>query len=159
MLVCAMSRIDFRNVVIVLLLALFVWVAVDGSAQARTDGGGGDHDRGLIAVTGAYGSNASALYLIDTRTRHMSVYRLENGRALEFVAARDCTYDFYIETYNDRSDSGFKPRDLRRSWERYGRRGLGSPDEPATTPPSDKPSRIEVGPKVKRIDEAKKPGG
>ncbi|MAG59109.1 MAG: hypothetical protein CMJ83_22715, partial [Planctomycetes bacterium] len=78
-----MSRIDPKNVLILLLLSLFVWVAVDGSAFAGSQGGGGDHDRGLIAVTGTYGSNASALYLIDTRTRHMSVYRLENGRSLE----------------------------------------------------------------------------
>ena len=142
-----MSRIDPKNVLILLLLSLFVWVAVDGSAFAGSQGGGGDHDRGLIAVTGTYGSNASALYLIDTRTRHMSVYRLENGRSLEFVAARDCTYDFYLETYNDRSEAGYLPGNLRRSYERRGRRlGGTTPSNPTTDP-----KKPEVGPTIRKV--------
>lgn len=148
-------NIDPKNVLIALLLGLFLWSVVDGSAAAAPDGGGGDNARGLIAVTGQFGSGASALYLIDSRTRHMSVYRVNQaGSQIQLVAARDCTYDFYLQTYNDRTEPGYLPANLRRSWEKHGGRVV--PDE-GTTPGAGgaaprgggKPKR--VGPTVKPI--------
>ena len=50
----------------------------------------------MIAVTGTYGSGASVLYLIDTRTRHMAVYKVDNGRKLELVAARNIAFDLNL---------------------------------------------------------------
>lgn len=79
-------------------------------------GGGGDAARDLIAVTGTYGSGASVLYLVDARTRHLAVYKTENGRKLEFVAARNLEYDLKLEALNDESPPGFSPDELRRSW-------------------------------------------
>lgn len=116
-----MARLDPKNLVIAALLAAFCWLVLDRSAAARPDGGGGDADRGLIAVTGTYGSGASALYLLDTRTRHLAVYRLENGRALEFIAARDCSHDFLLDTYNDESPPSMLPAALRKSWGEFSR--------------------------------------
>ena len=63
-----MNRIDPKNLLIVLLLGLFLWAVVDGTAAAAPEGGGGDKDNGLIAVTGQFGSGASVLYLLDSRT-------------------------------------------------------------------------------------------
>ena len=56
------------------------------------------------------------LYLIDTRTRHLAVYKTDNGRKLELVAARNVTWDLKLETYNDQSEPGYGPRELRRGW-------------------------------------------
>jgi hypothetical protein len=95
------------------------------SATAQA-GGGGDANRDLIAVTGTYGSSASVLYLIDTRTRHMAVYKTENGRKLELVAARNVTYDLKLETYNDQSEPGYTPRELRKIWHDLGPGGTTS---------------------------------
>lgn len=96
-------------------------------AVAGNQGGGGDEDQGLIAVTGTYGSSAAALYLIDSKTRNMAVYRVESGRGLEFIAARDCTYDFYLESYRDRTDPAFQAPRLRRAWEKHLRKGGTTP--------------------------------
>jgi len=152
-------NIDPKNVLIATLLGLFLWSAVDGSANAAgTDGGGGDSDRGLIAVTGQFGSGASALYLIDSRTRHMSVYRVDAaGRSMSLIAARDCSYDFYLQTYGDRSELGYLPANLRSSWEKHGGRIAGP--ENGTTPasgirnvrPRDAGKPKEIGPKIKPI--------
>jgi hypothetical protein len=115
-------RQDPKNFVILVLgLALVCVLMIPVVKAGSEDGGGGDADRGLIAVTGTYGSGASALYLIDTRTRHLAVYRLENGRALELVAARNCSYDFLLETYNDQTQAGMLPAGLRRSWQELNR--------------------------------------
>lgn len=88
-------------------------------------------------MTGTYGSGASALYLIDTRTRHLAVYRLENGRALELVAARNCSYDFLLETYNDQTAAGMLPAGLRRSWQEMNRKATtpATPGSPDAAPP------------------------
>jgi len=139
-------RIDPRNILIVALLGFLAWQLVDGRALGNpqdTQGGGGDSARDLIAVTGTFGSGASALYLIDAKTRHLAVYRLRNGRRLEFVAARDCLYDFFIETYNDGTPPEFLPKALKRSWREINRKGGVTPKpekdmEPPATEKKDK---------------------
>lgn len=88
-----------------------------GYADQGNGVGNGDGDRSMIAVTGTYGSGASVLYVIDTRSKHMSVYRTDNGRKIELVGARDLTWDFKLEDYNDQSPAGMMPGELRRSWE------------------------------------------
>jgi hypothetical protein len=117
-------RLDPKSALIGALGCALALLAFNGSraeAQRPTSyggggGGGGDANRDLIAVTGSYGSGASVLYLIDTRTRHLSVYKTDNGRKLEFVAARNFEYDLKLDTYNDGSETGFGPDELRRSW-------------------------------------------
>jgi len=112
-------KIDPRNLLILLLLGFIAWQVVERPARGSRQGGGGDAARGIIAVTGSYGSGADALYLFDTKTRQLAVYRVKtNGRALELVAARDCTYDFFLQAYNDVSAEAFLPRALRRGWQK-----------------------------------------
>jgi hypothetical protein len=111
---------SLQSVLVVLVVLAIAGAAVlfnsRATAQAGSTGGGGDANRDLIAVTGTYGSGASVLYLIDTRTRHMAVYKTENGRKLELVAARNVSWDLNLETYNDQSEPGYTPRELRRGW-------------------------------------------
>ncbi len=144
-----MNQIDPKNLLVLLLLGLFLWAVVDGSAAAAPDGGGGDKDNGLVAVTGQFGSGASVLYLLDSRTRHLTVYRVDSaGNNMELVAARDCTYDFYLQTYHDKSDSPYLPTSLKRSWEKRG--GRSSEPLPGTTPGKGV-GKPKVGPTVKPI--------
>lgn len=69
-----------------------------------------------MAVTGTYGSGASVLYVIDTKTRHLAVYRATNGSHLEFIAARDINYDLRLDEWNDRTESGYSPKELRKAY-------------------------------------------
>jgi hypothetical protein len=139
-------RFDPKSAIIGALACSLVVVLFHGSpaeAQRATGGyagggGGGDANRDLIAVTGGYGSGASVLYLIDTRTRHLAAYKTDNGRKLEFVAARNFEYDLKIDEYNDVSEPGFSPEALRRSWIRARGGASSRPaegDTPATAPP------------------------
>jgi hypothetical protein len=115
-------------------VAVIAAIAFLAGSRATAQGGGGDANRDLIAVTGTYGSSASVLYLIDTRTRQLAVYKTENGRKLELVAARNVTYDLKLESYNDQSEPGYLPRELRRGWADMTRTG-GATSRPATETP------------------------
>ena len=114
-------RIKPGNLLVLGLLGLLAWQLMDTrAAGTNLQGGGGDTNRDVIAVTGTYGSGASVLYLFDTRTRHLTVYRTRSsGQSIEFVAARDCQYDFYLESFGDSSKNGLLPGTLRRSWQRF----------------------------------------
>lgn len=114
---------SIRHLLFGLLVLTCLCLGLDRVAMAGRDGGGGDANRDLIAVTGSYGSGASALYLIDSKTRQMAVYRIDGGRGLELVAARDCSYDFFIESYGDRSNPSVTPQRLRQAWDRHLKQG------------------------------------
>lgn len=96
-------------------------IALVFNVRATAQGGGGDASRDLIAVTGTYGSGASVLYVIDTRTQHLAVYKTDNGRKVELVAARDITWDLKLERYND--DSEYAPREMKKNWSELLRTG------------------------------------
>jgi hypothetical protein len=125
-----------KSILVVLGVLAIGGVALLVSSDVTAQGGGGDANRDLIAVTGTYGSSASVLYVIDTRTRHMAVYKTDNGRKLEFVAARDISYDLRLETYNDVSEPGYGPRELRKTWTDMSRTGgtTSRPDHEAPAP-------------------------
>ena len=131
-------RANASNLLILGLLGLLAWQLLDARADgSELQGGGGDANRDVIAVTGTYGSGASVLYLFDTKTRHLAVYRTRSsGQTLEFIAARDCQYDFYLESFGDSSQSELLPKALRRGWQRFSKEtDTGGPvEEPAGEP-------------------------
>lgn len=115
-----------KFIVVILAVLAVAGVAVLFNSRAtaqggNSTGGGGDASRDLIAVTGTYGSGASVLYIIDAKTRHLAVYKTDNGRKLELVAARDIRYDLALEDFNDISEAGYSPRDLRKGYVEAGR--------------------------------------
>ncbi len=127
---------DWKSAAVGVCGCALLLLALDGvRAEAQrpssygASGGGGDANRDLIAVTGTYGSGASVLYLIDTRTKHLAVYRTDNGRKLELVAARNVEFDLKLENLNDENPPGFSPEDLRRVYLRS--RGGGVSSRPA----------------------------
>lgn len=155
-----MARFDVRNVLLMVLTCGFVWIVAERRADAGSNGGGGDNDRGMIAVTGTYGSGASALYLFDTKSRHLAVYKLENGRQLDFVAARDCNYDFFLEAYNDQSPSSMRPSALRRSWHEFNRSSGTTPSpDPDLAPDPKRPAGIEGQRGIRMVDLNRTPVG
>lgn len=129
-----MSRVHPAILVSVVLAAALIWVVAAPSAMAREDS---DGNREVVAVTGHYANGMEVLYLFDTRTRHLAAYRVDQGRSLKLVAARDTTFDFLLETYGDETPAAFKPSVLRKSWARYNETGEGA--SPPPEPPADKP--------------------
>ncbi|MCI0342575.1 MAG: hypothetical protein L0216_15770 [Planctomycetales bacterium] len=89
------------------LLALCAFLAgalftARGGAVARAETGG--HAPGMIAVTGAIGSNVSALYVIDAEKKQLAVYNAMGGREVRFIAARRIKYDLELREFNDRTE-------------------------------------------------------
>jgi hypothetical protein len=96
----------------------------------------------MIAVTGAVGRGTSVLWLVDTETKRLSVYRSENGKNLVWVGSRNVEYDFKVEGYHD--ESSLSAEELRRRWEQHAlKRPLERPksrsekDKGAVTEPPD----------------------
>jgi hypothetical protein len=80
------------------------------------ESGAASVNNGFMAVTGSYGVGTSVLYLIDTDSRHLSVYEARGGtqsmRRLVWVGARRIDLDFQTLDYNDESE--YKRVDLER---------------------------------------------
>jgi hypothetical protein len=143
-----MPQVDLRNLVIMVLLGLLGVALGSSLQQARSgSGGGGDSARDLIAVSANYSTGAAALYVLDARTQHMAVYRVENGRALELIAARDISYDLKLESYGDQSVPGMLPASLRAKWDRWTKAGGRGAKGFATPPTSETPEAGETGPR------------
>lgn len=117
------------------LLAALLWIVAPRAAVAAPDA---DGNRDLVMVTGAFANGMEVLYVMDSRTKHLSVYRVDNGRSLKLVAARNCTYDFLLESFGDESASDMTPGMLRKHWTKYNAEASGSSSAPEK-PETDKP--------------------
>jgi hypothetical protein len=124
-----------------------VWEAMrPGAGAAHAQDATADSDGRMIAVTGAVGSGTSVLWLVDTETKRVSVYRSELGKNLVWVAARNVAHDFKVEGYNDESSKSAE--ELRRLWEQHAlKRPLERPkgDQGAVTEPEKKPGDGKEG--------------
>lgn len=114
--------------------AVALWALAPRPAIASQDT---DGTRNMVMVTGAYANGMEVLYVMDTVTKHLSVYRVDNGRSLKLVAVRDCTYDMLLETYGDDSNAEMAPGMLRKHWAKYNAEASGG-SAPAK-PEKDKP--------------------
>ena len=69
--------------------------------------GTADSNRSMIAVTGIDVTGGSILYLIDTESRHMSVYTAQGGTDstmnIKWVGARNIDLDLQVDGFNDKS--------------------------------------------------------
>ena len=55
----------------------------------------------FIAVTSPIGSGEAVLFLIDSKTEQLAVYRFRRRKGLEFLAARKVDYDLKVTGYED----------------------------------------------------------
>ena len=95
-----------------------VWDAMrPGSNVARAQGGTANSNGSMIAVTGSVGSGVSVLWLVDTETKRVSVYKSENGKNIVWVASRNVAHDFKVEGYHD--ESSLSAEELRGRWEQH----------------------------------------
>lgn len=145
-----MKSFDLKTATICLLAAALVilWLA-PGGARA---GGDTEHTDKLIAVTGQYGSNAAVLYLIDAETRHMAVYRTQNGRSIELVAARRFEHDLKLVSYMDESPTAMNPIKLEETYRRY----VNGRPAPGVTPGAPTDAAGEETPAAPVEDDGKK---
>jgi hypothetical protein len=68
----------------------------------------------MVAVTTPIGSGESVLFLIDTKTEQLTVYKFDRNKGLKFIAARKIDYDLRINGYEDMSE--FSREDLKREY-------------------------------------------
>lgn len=135
-----MRNTDWKTVVIAGLFALVV-VLVAGVNDRPAFGRSTDSNSSMIAVTGEYGNGTSVLYVIDTETRHMAVYRSLNGQGVSLVAARRIEHDLKLVDYRDNSSEGFSPLELERNYLKFRDRTPGSEPLPAAEPPVNDPEK------------------
>ena len=74
--------------------------------------GTSDSNGRMIAVTGVDLTGGSLLYLVDTESRHLSVYQASGGTKstmnIKWVGARNIDLDLSVDGWNDRSEYSFK---------------------------------------------------
>jgi hypothetical protein len=63
-----------------------------------------DSNNRFVAVTAPIGSGESVLFLIDSETEQVAVYRYQRGKGLAFLAGRKIEYDLKISGYQDISE-------------------------------------------------------
>lgn len=125
-----MKSLDAKSLVIAgLALMLGLSIAWRPTPTRAAFGGSTDGNSDLIAVTGSYGSNASVLYVIDTKSRQMAVYKSMNGNNVELVGARKIEHDLKLMSYRDGSGSAMNPVKLEKEYLRYLSEGGERTDE------------------------------
>jgi len=74
--------------------------------------GTADSNGSMIAVTGVDVTGGSLLFLIDTQTRHLSVYQAQGGTSstsnLRWVGGRNIDLDLQVDGFNDKSEISYK---------------------------------------------------
>jgi hypothetical protein len=70
----------------------------------------------FVAVTCPVGSGESVLFLLDSETEQLAVYRFRRDKGLEFLAGRKIDYDLRIAGYEDASK--YSRDDMRRLFEK-----------------------------------------
>jgi hypothetical protein len=74
--------------------------------------GTSDSNGRMIAVTGVDVTGGSLLFLIDTESRHLSVYQAQGGTSstssVRWVGGRNIDLDLQVDGFNDRSEFSFK---------------------------------------------------
>jgi hypothetical protein len=79
--------------------------------------GTADSNGRMIAVTGVDVTGGSILYLIDTESRHISVYSAKAGTSsqseVKWVGARNIDLDLQVDGFNDKSEYKYKELEQR----------------------------------------------
>ena len=126
------SLLEARNAPAWILCAGFALVTLGLVAQSQTGGGQNgqnqqtqaqsfpfapafgtaDSNGAMIAVTGVDVTGGSLLYLIDTQSRHISVYTAQGGTTstsnLKWVGGRNIDLDLQVDGFNDKSELSYK---------------------------------------------------
>lgn len=80
--------------------------------QFDTGFGTADSNDRMIAVTGPDVTGGSLLWLVDTQSRHISVYQAQGGTAstasIKWVGGRNIDLDLQVDGFNDKSEHSFK---------------------------------------------------
>jgi len=69
-----------------------------GTAPTASDS---DSNNRFVAVTCPIGSGESVLFLLDSESEQVTVYRYRRNKGLEFLAGRKIDYDLKISGYSD----------------------------------------------------------
>jgi hypothetical protein len=84
------------------------------SSFPASSGGYGtaDSNGSMIAVTGLDVTGGSLLFLVDTESRHLTVYQATGGTKstmnIKWVGARNIDLDLQVDGWNDKSEHSYK---------------------------------------------------
>ena len=70
----------------------------------------------FVAITCPVGSGESVLFVLDSKTEHLAVYKFQRDKGLKFVAGRKIDYDLKISEWKDISE--FSRNEMRRLYDR-----------------------------------------
>ena len=81
--------------------------------RVATQGYGTSDSNGrMIAVTGVDVTGGGILYLIDTESRHISVYSAQGGTSstsnIKWLGGRNIDFDLQVDGFNDKSELSYK---------------------------------------------------
>lgn len=88
-----------------LLIAVFgavmvtLGVVISGGLQPSAYAGTSDSGAGVVAVTGLASSNQEVLYLYDSESKHLAVYKVDASNRLALLAVRETLFDFKPQEY------------------------------------------------------------
>jgi len=103
-----------RWCVVVLLSVIAACLVIElgfGSGVAGAQPVSAGETSGLVAIAGQVGTDAYGIFLIDTRSRTMCLYRyLATVNKLQFLAARNVSYDLQLDDYNNAAKT---PREIK----------------------------------------------
>lgn len=149
-----------RNGLVLALVAVTAFLLGRSTTTHPAQAYGVDHNRDMIAVTGEFGMGTSVLYLIDTRTRTLTVYEAKGGSQsnLKLIAARDITYDLKVRSYNDVSEPSMKVDELERRWRQFDKGGKRGNSKTVPSQKRTKTQKRATTPKGKVPGSGGKPG-
>jgi len=128
-----MKSLDLKTV----LIAGLVVVVILGADRAGEAGASSvaDSNSDMIAVTGEYGNGTSVLWLIDTKSKQLAVYRSMSGNSVALVGARRIEHDLKLLDYQDRSPSSLHPSALEKRYRDFLKKRSGKSDSTAFPAP------------------------
>lgn len=134
------------KVLAIALLGGIAALAIDRTLLRAGAAGATDNNGDMIAVTGDYGNGTSVLYVIDTKAKHLAVYRSVNGNTVELVGARRIEHDLRLWEFNDRSSDSHRVLNLEKQYDDYQRRATGKDPYRPSGAPTSAPSTAESRP-------------
>ena len=125
-----MKSIDWKTIVIAALIGVVV-VLIGSSTERAQARQAADSNSEMIAITGEYGNGTSVLYVIDTKSKQLAVYRSLHGSGVELIGARRIDHDLKLLGYHDRTPASMSATELEKRYSKF-REGIpGAGDAPA----------------------------
>ena len=111
-----MNRDPLLSIALFGAIMLTFGLFLGGHAHTPAYAGTADSGAGVVAVTGLSSSNQEVLYLYDSESRRLAVYKVDASNRLALLAARDTTFDLKPQEYGKQDPS---VKEMREAWKKH----------------------------------------